>query len=96
VARKLLKAPVCNDLAEPHSQQKGTIIQQNSQSFEWRNRASRENRDSCFFGLQPRPLTTELALIFEMITARKGGIFSALSEKIKSLVLKSYRMVSLG
>lgn len=87
MARKLLKAPVRNDLAEPRSQQKGTIIQQNIQSFAWRNRALRKNRDSCFIGLQPRPLTTELALIFEMATVRKGGIFSGLSEKMKSSVL---------
>lgn len=66
------------------------MIQQNIQSFEWRNRALRENRDSCFFGLQPRPLTTEFTLIIETVTVRKGGIFSGLSEKIKSFVLKSY------
>lgn len=90
MTRKLLKSPVCNDLAEPSSQQKGTIIQQNIQSFEWRNRALKENRDGCFCDLQPRPLITELALISEMVTVGKGGIFSELSEKTQSFALEFY------
>lgn len=88
MARKLLKAPVCNDLAEP--QQKSTIIQQNIQSFEWRNRALRENRVSCFFGLQSDLQQQELALIFEVVTVGKGGMLSGLSKEIKCFVLKSY------
>lgn len=59
----------------------------------------RENRDSCLFGSQVRPLTAELASVFEVVTMREGGIFSGLPEKIKSCVLKSYEItvgVSLG
>lgn len=99
MVRKLLKAPVCNDLAEPRSQQKGTVIPQNTQSFEGRNRTLRENRDSCLSGSQVRPLTAEVALVFEVVSVREGGIFSGLPEKIKSCVLKSYEStvgVSLG
>lgn len=90
MVRKLLKAPVCNDLAEPRSQSKGTVIQENTQSLGGRNRMLRENRDSFLFRSLVEPLTTELAWIFEVVTVREGEIFLGLSEKIKSCVLQSY------